>query len=105
MNQNKFQKMLYITNNTSKKYHTEYEEAESNVMTISIKEGKPVVRPGNMELKHANIKATDNIRNSMKGPNPNQIQTIRGKTEAVYQRILALARNTVIVKLYYNILM
>ena len=90
----RFQRMLDITDRTANKYHIEYGPPKSNVMSISRKGNKPKFMLGNMELKHTdNYKYLGFIQNSNNNMK-DHLQILKGKVEAVYQRILALAGNT-----------
>jgi len=90
------QRMLDVAEHTSNKYHIEYGESKSNVMTIQFggNQTKPIFKLGSTRLKETNnykyLGFLQNNKNNMK----DHLRAIKGKVEATYQRIIALAGNT-----------
>ncbi len=86
--------MLDITEMTGQKYHIEYGTLKSNVMKISRNRNKPKFILGNIEIEYNNnykyLGFMQITTNNMK----DNLQTVKGKLEAVHQRILTLSGNT-----------
>ena len=91
-----FQKELDVSNHVSNKYHSEYGLSKSNVMTICYgrNKDKPQFKLGENILettsKYKYLGYIQNDKNDMK----DHFKAVKGKVEAVYQRIIALAGNT-----------
>ncbi len=77
-------------------YRNEYGKLKSNIMTNSNRKNgqRTLFKLGNMELKETDnykyLGLIQNNKNNMK----HHLTIMKGKVEAVYQRILALAGNT-----------
>ena len=87
------QEMLDITDDLSGRYHIEFGEPKSKAMKIGGGKTKPEFKLGKMTLgycdKYKYLGVLKNEKNNMK----DQIQATKGKVEAAYQTILAIAGN------------
>ena len=86
------QKSLNITNETSDKYHVEYGEPKSNVLKVkhTRKKKEENFYIGDQQLKEADkYKYLGHLQNS-KNNNNDHMQMTKGKTEAAYQKMMAL---------------
>ena len=93
----KLQKALDITNDTSNKYHIEYGEPKSNALKVKHTRKKQIEETfhlGETQLKNANkYKYLGYIQNT-KNNNDDHYKQIKGKTEAAYQKMMALTGNS-----------
>ena len=87
------QKSLNITNETSNKYHVEYGESKSNVLQVKNtkkKKEEMTFNIGEMQLKCTDkYKYLGHLQNS-KNNNEDHMAMTKGKTEAAYQKMMAL---------------
>ena len=91
--QEELQKMLDITNQTTKKYHIEFGKAKSNIMKRGGQNTKEPAKLGDMELEVTDkYKYLGQIMNN-KGNLKDHIKMTKGKVEAAYQKILTTAGN------------
>ncbi len=90
----RFQRMLDITDRTAQKYHIEYGAPKNNVMKICRNRNKLKFILLDMELEYTDnykyLGFTQSTNNNMK----DRLQTLKGKTKAVYQRLLTLSGKT-----------
>ena len=93
------QRMLDITYQTAGKYHIEFGEDKSKSMKIGSPKNKPTFTLGPMILKYCTkykyLGYNQNEKNNMK----EHISMLKGKVEAAYQTILAIAGNRDMVKI------
>ena len=92
-----FQKSLDITNETSNKYHVEYGEPKSNAMKIKhtrkkVEEEK--FHLGEMQLKNTPKYKYLGLLQNDKNNLDDHMEAVRGKTEAAYQKMMALTGNS-----------
>ena len=91
------QKPLDITNEVSNKYHIEYGDAKSNILPI--KTGKRKIKENKYQVGDMDLKSTEKykylgyIQNS-KNNNDDHFKAVKGRTEAAYQQMMALAGNS-----------
>ena len=91
------QKPLDITNQVSNKYHIEYGKAKSNALPI--KTGRKKLKQNKYHIGDMELDQTDKykylgyIQNS-KNNNDDHIKAVKGRTEAAYQQMMALAENS-----------
>ena len=88
------QTSLDITDDKSSQYHIEYGESKSNIQLIKHNKKNPEMPPfklGSMDLEYTDkYKYLGLVQNS-KNNNDDHINTIKGKVEAAYQKLLTLA--------------
>ena len=92
-----FQKSLDITNETSNKYHVEYGEPKSNVLKIKhtrAKKENETFNLGEMQLKNSRIYKYLGLLQNDKNNLDDHMNSIKGKTEAAYQKMMALTGNS-----------
>ena len=93
----KLQPPLDITNETSNIYHIEYGEPKSNSMTIKNNRKKPINK--NYNIGPMKLKRTDKYKylgylQNEKNNNDDQLKAIQSRTEAAYQKMMALTGNS-----------
>ena len=89
-----FQKELDITNNTSNIYHIEYGAPKSNTQRIRHTRKKvetPTFKLGEMELEQTSKYKYLGLIQNEKNNNEDQLKSTKGKVEAAYQQMLAVA--------------
>ena len=91
------QKPLNITDETSNKYHIEYGEQKSN--HLPIKTSKKKLKSNSYKLGDMKLKTTDKYKylgyiQNCKNNNEDHIKAVKGRTEAAYQQMMALAGNS-----------
>ena len=91
------QKPLDITNETSNKYHIEYGEPKSN--HLPIKTSKKKLKDNTYKLGDMKLKTTDKYKylgyiQNTKNNNEDHMKAVKGRTEAAYQQMMALAGNS-----------
>ena len=91
------QKPLDITNEISNKYHIEYGEPKSNVLPI--KTGKKQLKENKYHLGEMSLRNTDKYKylgyiQNTRNNNEDHIKAVKGRTEAAYQQMMALAGNS-----------
>ena len=93
----KLQDPLNTTNEVIDKYHIEFGEPKSNSMTIKNNRKKPTNKE--YHLGNMNLKKTDKYKylgywQNEKNNNEDQIKATKGRTEAAYQKMMALTGNS-----------
>ena len=93
----KLQPLLDVTSDTSNKYHVEYGKPKSNSMAI--KNNKKKTKPHEYKLGDMDLEQTEKYKylgylQNTKNDNSDQIKSIRGRTEAAYQNMMALTGNS-----------
>ena len=91
------QKPLDITNEISNKYHIEYGEPKSNALPI--KTGKKQLKENKYHLGEMSLRNTDKYKylgyiQNTRNNNEDHIKAVKGRTEAAYQQMMALAGNS-----------
>ena len=91
------QNPLDITNEISNKYHIEYGEQKSNALPI--KTGKRKIKENKYHLGEMELKTTEKYKylgylQNTKNNNEDHIKAVKGRTEAAYQQMMALAGNS-----------
>ena len=92
-----FQTSLDTTDNTSNEYHVEYGQSKSN--TQFIKKRKSKLQEEEFKLGETPLEKTEKYKylgylQNSKNNNEDHIKQVKGKTEAAYQKMMALTGNS-----------
>ena len=92
----KMKEMLETTDHISSIYHIEFGQAKSNIMKVGKKGMETPMQLGQMDIEYVSkykyLGLIQNNRNNL----ADQIACIRGKVEAAYQTIMAIAEDNIL---------